>query len=306
MKENNPFRDDVIKILIGLLSVVVAAFVGGDCAFYFLTGGDRLISGMESLKAAAVEEVSVQETEASFAELSETEPLPEAPVVLQEEEPIVLPELSEVTLLRPYGDATLLMTEAGDVVGEDLEPVENALLMPEHPEDGMPDFFLRVNRAQNVVTVYARDENGDYSIPYKAILCSTGKYNRTPLGTFSLSDRHRWRCMLGGVWSQYATRVYKGVMMHSVPYYTRNQGNLEVHQYNRLGEQASAGCIRMNVIDAKWVFEHCVSGTQVEVYDDPDDPGPLGKPEALILDGTGDYPGWDPTDPDYPGNQDIE
>ncbi len=65
-------------------------------------------------------------------------------------------------------------------------------------------------------------------------------------------------------------------------------------EYNKLGQTASAGCVRLTVADTKWIYDNCPSGTVVVIYSSPD-PGPLGKPEAqqIPLDC-----GWDPTDPD--------
>lgn len=57
------------------------------------------------------------------------------------------------------------------------------------------------------------------------------------------------------------------------------------------------GCVRLTVEDAKWIADNCPSGTTVEIYDD-DDPGPLGKPEAALIDTDSPNKGWDPTDPD--------
>ena len=39
-------------------------------------------------------------------------------------------------------------------------------------------------------------------------------------------------------------------------------------------------------------------GTTVELYDDFDYPGPMGKPEPLTIDINDERRGWDPTDPD--------
>ena len=36
-------------------------------------------------------------------------------------------------------------------------------------------------------------------------------------------------------------------------------------QYNKLGQQASAGCIRLAVTDAKWIYDHCRLGTKVVI-----------------------------------------
>lgn len=167
--------------------------------------------------------------------------------------------------------------------------------------DGTEDvefpYYIRVNRKQNCVTVYALDENGEYTVPYKAIICSTGLYNATPKGTFQLSTKYLWRELYGGVYGQYATRIHGGVLFHSVPYYRKSKDSLCTDKYNKLGQQASMGCIRLTVEDAKWIAENCPSGTTVEIYDD-DDPGPLGKPEAIKIDTDSPNKGWDPTDPD--------
>ena len=165
-------------------------------------------------------------------------------------------------------------------------------------EEDETTYYLRINRALNVTTVYVQDEDGEYTVAKKAFVCSTGRNNRTPLGTYALSTRYRWRKMVGGVYSQYATRVHGSILIHSVPYYRQNPATLETKQYNKLGEQASLGCIRMSCEDAKWVFDHCKEGTVVEIYDDKDEKLPLGKPEAIQINTEDERKGWDPTDPD--------
>lgn len=158
-------------------------------------------------------------------------------------------------------------------------------------------YYIKINRRQNCITVYTSDENGEYTIPYKAMICSTGLYNATPRGTFHLSTKYLWRELYGKVYGQYATRITGGVLFHSVPYYKKSKSALCTEKYNKLGQQASMGCVRLTVEDAKWIADNCPSGTTVEIYDD-DDPGPLGKPEAAHIDTDSPNKGWDPTDPD--------
>ena len=141
------------------------------------------------------------------------------------------------------------------------------------------------------------DEAGEYTVPYKAMICSTGLYNATPRGTYQISTKYLWRELYGGVYGQYATRIHGGVLFHSVPYYSKSKSSLCTDKYNKLGQQASMGCVRLTVEDAKWIAENCPVGTTVEIYDD-DDPGPLGKPEAIKIDTDSPNKGWDPTDPD--------
>ena len=158
-------------------------------------------------------------------------------------------------------------------------------------------YYIKINRRQNCITVYTSDENGEYTVPYKAMICSTGLYNATPRGTFHLSTKYLWRELYGKVYGQYATRITGGVLFHSVPYYKKSKSALCTEKYNKLGQQASMGCVRLTVEDAKWIADNCPSGTTVEIYDD-DDLGPLGKPEAAHIDTDSPNKGWDPTDPD--------
>lgn len=168
----------------------------------------------------------------------------------------------------------------------------------EKTETEEPEFpyYICINRKQNCITIYTLDEQGEYTVPYKAMICSTGLYNATPRGTFQISTKYRWRELYGGVYGQYATRIHGGVLFHSVPYYKKSESALCTDKYNKLGQQASMGCVRLTVEDAKWIAENCPAGTTVEIYDD-DEPGPLGKPESLKIDTDSPNKGWDPTDP---------
>lgn len=157
---------------------------------------------------------------------------------------------------------------------------------------GTHPYLIKVNRQMNTVTIYKQDKNGDYTVPIKAMACSTGGSN-TLLGTFKTPAKYRWKLLMGDVWGQYSTRIKGGILFHSVWYYKQDPSTLSARQYNRLGTTASHGCIRLSVNDAKWIYDNCPVGTTVIVYDSSN-PGPLGKPEALKLP---ESSGWDPTDP---------
>lgn len=162
-------------------------------------------------------------------------------------------------------------------------------------DNGQP-YCIKVNRSQNVVTVYTQDEEGYYTVPFKAMVCSVGLNDNTPLGTFKVqSDRYEWRELVGQVYGQYAVRIYKSIMFHSVPYYSASKDELESEEYNKLGEPASKGCIRLSVADAKWIYDNCSQGTIVQIFDS-DYEGPLGKPVAQKLDVSSLKADYDPTD----------
>ena len=70
--------------------------------------------------------------------------------------------------------------------------------------------------------------------------------------------------------------------------------NLDPNAYNMLGSPASHGCVRLCVRDAKWIYDNCALGMQVDIYDSPD-PGPLGQGPIVRI--TNPNQNWDPTDP---------
>ncbi len=160
-------------------------------------------------------------------------------------------------------------------------------------------YMIMVNRAANCITIYENDGSGNFNNPIKAIVCSTGKEEGdTPLGKFSTLISYKWLRMVDDSYGQYAYRFYGSILFHSVPYFSQDKGDLEWEQFNKLGEAASLGCVRVCVADAMWLIDNCPVGTMVEVYDNADDPGPLGKPEMIKIPEDSPYKGWDPTDPD--------
>ena len=168
------------------------------------------------------------------------------------------------------------------------------------------------------MTIYTKDEYGNYTVPYKSMICSVGTYywdtktetvkGNTPLGTYTMpGQRYKWRLLFGpdglDVYGHYTTRIVGHILFHSVPYTVKGttpgtEKTLWEGQYNMLGSPASKGCIRLSVADSKWIYDNCGKGTIVEIYDDADNPGPLGRPEAIKIPGESPYAGWDPTDPD--------
>lgn len=153
-------------------------------------------------------------------------------------------------------------------------------------------YYIKVNRKMNTITIYEIDEEGEYSIPIKAMICSTG--GGTPIGVFQTKKEYEMRALFKQVYGQYATVVVGNVLIHSVPSRRATKDSLIPSYYNLLGTKASMGCIRVTVRDAKWIYDNCKLGTTVEIYDD-EEAGPLGKPLAIKVPSS---TGWDPTDPD--------
>lgn len=143
-------------------------------------------------------------------------------------------------------------------------------------------YVIRVNRAANCITVYGADDTGKYILPTRAMICSTGG-EETPLGTFQLGETSRWLMEDDGQFCQYATSIVNDITFRSVSYYTQNNHNIDVEQFNMLGENVSGSSIHLETADAKWIANNCPQGTKVEIYEDSEEAGPIGKPEARIL-----------------------
>ena len=162
-------------------------------------------------------------------------------------------------------------------------------------------YYLKVNYSANTVTVYQRGEGEYFDDPVFAMVCSTG--GATPhSGIYRLGWRLEWQTLFYGVFGRYATEITGDILFHSVPYQVKyDPASLEYWEFDKLGTSASAGCIRLQLKDAKWIYDHHDDIYAVEFYGD-EDPGPLGKPEAPQISDDELRCGWDPTDtsPDNP------
>ena len=160
-------------------------------------------------------------------------------------------------------------------------------------EDSFP-YAIEIVRNQNVVIIYGRDDNDEYTVPVYAFLCSTG--TATPTGKYSLGAKREWAPLYGGVWGQYVCGIYGNILFHTVPYYHMTKDSLETEEYNKLGTACSMGCVRLAVEDVKWIYDNCPSGTSIRIYDAEE--LPVERPTFEPIDPSDPRAGWDPTDPD--------
>lgn len=109
-----------------------------------------------------------------------------------------LSENEKESLVSGNGDDAVLEENLSEVEGdEDIGAGNQAEIQIDLPEKGQQEtisqeqlentqadtqqeefpYYIRVNRQQNVVTIYKMDDGGNYTIPIKAFICSTGAYN---------------------------------------------------------------------------------------------------------------------------------
>ena len=185
--------------------------------------------------------------------------------------------------------------------------IANTDTVKKNSEKGSDDLYnITVNRRTNTVTVYTYDGDGNYTVPVRAMVasCGTSGADITPTGDYSIYFRESWHPLYGGVFGMYISGFKGPYLFHSVPYYTKNHGKLEVEEFNKLGTNASQGCVRLMAADARWIYKNCALNTPVKVVDADASADPLGTPPAVKLRNSS---GWDPTDPDknnpYKGKQ---
>lgn len=156
-----------------------------------------------------------------------------------------------------------------------------------------PTYYIRISYTSNVVAIYTKDDSGNYNNLVKTMVCSTG--TATPRGgVYKLNYKYRWLPLFGGVYGQYCTRITGNILFHSVPYLRNYQpDSLEYWEYDKLGTAASAGCVRLTVADAKWIYENCPSGSYVEFCTTLN----VAKPSAAKISSNETCRNYDPTDP---------
>lgn len=174
--------------------------------------------------------------------------------------------------------------EADGIVGEltwNMIFNDPGVVLPEHtpkptPEPTPVPFAITVDVANQVTTVYGRDENGEYTVVVREMLCSTGtKSAPSDPGDWVLNGRKTKWCYFPkwGGHARYWTRINSSIAFHSVIYNTVNTMDLSVSSYKNLGKRASHGCIRLTVADAKWIYDNVGEGTVVSIVEGlPADP----------------------------------
>ena len=132
-------------------------------------------------------------------------------------------------------------------------------------------FAITVDVENQVTTVYGRDENGDYTVVVRQMLCSTGmKATPSDVGDWVLNGRHANWCVFpkwGNSYARYWTRINGSIAFHSVIYNSVSLTDMKASSYRKLGQRASHGCIRLTVNDAKWIYDNIGAGTVVSIVE---------------------------------------
>ncbi len=141
-----------------------------------------------------------------------------------------------------------------------------------HYPSGYPaagTYRIIVDLAHQVTMVYTKDENGEYTVPVRYMLCSTGKNDCTPKGTFRM-DKYRVRFsqfVRDKTYGQYWTQIRGAIYFHSILYSKFDTSTYIEEVWERFGKPDSHGCIRLTVPDARWMYYHIAPGTECLIRD---------------------------------------
>lgn len=119
------------------------------------------------------------------------------------------------------------------------------------------NYLILVDCTSNRTAVYQWD-NGWYAI--HEWYCTTGANNCTMKGQYTTNLKGY--SFGSGFTCYYYTQFYGNYLFHSVLYYQNSDRIMD----GRLGINASHGCVRLDINNAKWIYDNIPRGTKVVTY----------------------------------------
>lgn len=310
------------QILIGVLAVflslvvIVAAFFAVYAFTRGLAGGDKEPKSTVALQPDATAEMTIAGGDICTLTLPESVDVLDVTFTSSDPKIARVDPSGRVDGISP-GTATITAVSDAfsaackfivDKAREKTRPAEvttayyaNVERLNENIEKGGNVYRLIVNRRTDTVTAYTYDDDGNYTLPVRAMVCSCGAdgASATPVGDYSIGSKRSWAMLYGDashpyLYGQYVTEFYGDFLFHSIPYEKRNKATMENEEFNKLGTNASQGCVRLMTADARWIYDNCPENTQVSVIDADASSDPLGTPPAVRQNYNNS---WDPTDP---------
>ena len=128
-------------------------------------------------------------------------------------------------------------------------------------------YMAYVSTKLNKVRIMAWTGSG-YTKEVKMFTCTTGaKATPTLKGTHqAVGPVSEWYYMQDSViWVRYAFQIKGNYFFHSVLFKNKGDKKPTAASLRNLGHNASHGCVRLAVKDAKWIYENCTPGMTVVI-----------------------------------------
>ena len=141
----------------------------------------------------------------------------------------------------------------------DLTAVQSKMISKANQYSSNTKWLLAVDTKNNYVGVFS-GKKGSWTLK-KYWRCSSGASSTpTPTGTYKVTGKgysfgHGYTCY-------YYTQFWGDYLFHSVKYY---QGTRKILD-GRLGMNISAGCVRLDIANAQWIYNNIPLGTRVVIY----------------------------------------
>lgn len=154
-----------------------------------------------------------------------------------------------------------------------------------------PDrFYVLLDLNNQIVFVYERDANGEYTKLVRCFLCTTGRTEvdetdpedvatPTPRGVWKIGGRERFGkfANFANEYARYWVQIVGSIFFHSIMFGNRTVNSMKSGAYAKLGQNVSHGCVRLYVEDARWLYYYACPGTTIEVSTSQPKNGKLKK-----------------------------
>ncbi len=175
----------------------------------------------------------------------------------------------KIALLISTAFAVMVMLCVAPETGYALDELNNT-----DPEK----YYIKLDLNNQIVHVYEKDDDGEYTDVVRRMLCSTGdSYENpndpedvgtpTPTGIWKAGGRERFGkfTAFNNEYARYWTQIVEDVYFHSIMFRDRDIDELKSGAFGSLGNNVSHGCVRLYVEDAKWIYDNIPEGTLIEV-----------------------------------------
>ena len=131
-----------------------------------------------------------------------------------------------------------------------------------------PVYSIDVDCYNNIVTVYQASDGA----VVRQMICSSGSgASPSPQGNYVMPEpynrreRKEWYIFAEG-FGKYASRIWGNYLFHSYLFNAEDDSTVNEESVISMGTNASHGCIRLYIEDAKWISENCLPGTKVRLF----------------------------------------
>ena len=129
-------------------------------------------------------------------------------------------------------------------------------------------YSIDVDCYNNIVTVYRASDGA----VVRQMICSSGSgASPSPQGNYVMPEpynrreRKEWYIFAEG-YGKYASRIWGNYLFHSYLFNAEDDAAVNEESVISMGTNASHGCIRLYIEDARWISENCLPGTKVRLF----------------------------------------